>query len=340
MSSSLIGYPEVVDRTQREIREERVSHAYLVVGPQQVGKMVMALELARALNCEGPEKACGACPHCEKVTGGTHPDVQVIGLVKDQKGDRLRKEIGIDQVRALQHDAGLHPYWGRYRVFIVDEAQRLSTEAANCLLKTLEEPPPACIIILLATDDRTLPQTVSSRCRRVQLRPLSRATVEAALLEQGSGPEEARLLARLSRGRMGWALEARKNGQLGGVRADALEDLNRAMSGNLRDRFRLAEEMASIYYRDREALDRKLQVWLGWWRDLLLIKGNFSQGITNVDQEKALLDRATGLSLKDISSYIKSIISTLEVLDRNVNPRMALEALMIETPGQDTLAPA
>ncbi|MDP2726433.1 MAG: DNA polymerase III subunit delta', partial [Dehalococcoidia bacterium] len=153
MSGRLLGYPEVTKRLQRELAEGHVSHAYLVLGPTQVGKKVLALELAQALNCLDPSPPCGLCPHCQKIIAGIHPDVQVLGLLADEKSNRLRKEIGIDQVRALQHDASLHPCWGRYRVFVIDEAQHLSCEAANCLLKTLEEPPSACIIILLATEE-------------------------------------------------------------------------------------------------------------------------------------------------------------------------------------------
>ncbi|MDO8689116.1 MAG: DNA polymerase III subunit delta' [Dehalococcoidia bacterium] len=338
MSSRFLGYLEVLGHLQLEIREERVSHAYLIVGPPQVGKMVLALELARAVNCEGSQPPCGECPHCQKVSSGAHPDVQILGLVKDQKGDRLRKEIGIDQVRSLQHDAGLHPYWGKRRVFIIDDSQRMSTEAANCLLKTLEEPPPACIIVLLTTDERALPSTVISRCRRVQLRPLSQSTIESALIERGSGSEEAKLLARLSRGRLGWALSARGDSRIASARASALEGLSEAMSDSLSKRFHLAEEMAGMYYRDRESLEGKLQTWLGWWRDLLLIKGDFAQGITNVDQEEALSSWGGRLSLEDVLIFIKTIVNTLDSLERNVNPRLALDALMIETPGRDMRA--
>ncbi len=336
MSSRFQGYPQVLSHLQLEIREERISHAYLIVGPPQVGKMALALDLARAVNCEGAQPPCGGCPHCSKVGSGAHPDVQIMGLVKEEKRDRLRKEIGIDQVRALQHDAGLHPYWGKRRVFIIEDSQRLSTEAANCLLKTLEEPPPACIIVLLTTDERALPPTVISRCRRVQLRPLPRAAVESALVERGSERGEAELLSRLSRGRLGWALSAMGDSRLATARANALEGLREAMSESLSRRFHLAEEMAGMYYRDREALEGRLQTWLGWWRDLLLIKGDFAQGITNVDQEEALSNWGGLLSLEDVLVFIKTIVNTLDSLEKNVNPRLALDALMIEAPGRDT----
>lgn len=332
MSGRLLGYPEALQRLQQELAQERISHAYLVVGPPQVGKRVLALDLAQALNCEGDNPPCGLCPHCLKTVSGTHPDVQVLGLQYDQKAERLRKEIGIDQVRALQHDAGLHPFWGKYRVFIVDEAQRLSSEAANCLLKTLEEPPAACIMVLLVTDERSLPSTVVSRCRKIYMYPLARGRVERALLEQGATEEEARLLSRLSRGRLGWALAAREDARQMESRASGLDALKKTLDGGLPERFKVAEGMAGLYYKDRDALDRSLQMWLGWWRDLLLVRGGHKEGIDNVDQEEGLGNWSGQLAMQDIVAFIRAILDTMDGLERNVNPRLALEALMLRIP--------
>ncbi len=334
MSGRLEGYPGVAERLQRELAQGRVSHAYLVSGPSQVGKMVLALDLAAALNCEGSEPPCGLCPQCRKTAAMAHPDVQVLGLLVDQKSDRLRKEIGIDQVRALQHDASLHPFWGRYRIFIIDEAQRLSSEAANCLLKTLEEPPPACILVLLATDEKALPATVLSRCRKVQMRPLSGAQVESLLLHQGASPEEARLLSSLSGGRLGWALSARSDPRLMNARAGVLDTMRRGLEEGLPERFHLAEEMAGLYYKDREKLETTLGIWLGWWRDLLLVRGGYDRGIRNIDQEDGLRRWSGQLSMEEILAFVRAIMDTMEYLERNVNPRMALEALMLQAPGR------
>lgn len=332
MSGRLSGYPKVVGRIQRELVEGLVSHAYLVLGPPQVGKMVLALDLAQALNCEGPDAPCGRCPHCQKTVDLAHPDVQVLALLVDQKSERYHQVVGIDQVRALQRDASLHPYWGKYRVFIIDGAQQMSTEAANCLLKTLEEPPPSCIIILLALEENDLPATIISRCRKVYLRPLPVSQVERILLEQGTAPEEALLLSRLSGGRLGWALAARGDTRLMSARSNVLVSLRGSLGGGMPERFHLAEEMAGLFYKDRSALERALQIWLGWARDLLLVRGGFNQGISNVDEDQALSRWSERLSDKEILAFVKAVISTLECLERNVSPRLALDALMLQAP--------
>ncbi|GAI32367.1 unnamed protein product, partial [marine sediment metagenome] len=188
-----------------------VAHAYLFVGPPHVGKMTLALNLAQALNCEAVEPPCGECLPCQKIASAKYVDVQIIGLTTD--GDSVeakpRTEISIDQIREMQHSASLPPFEGKYKVFIIDGAEHLSSEAANCLLKTLEEPVGRVIFILLATNDKLLPATVISRCQRLELPPLAVSEVEAALNSRwGIESQKAKLLARLSHGCLGWALSA------------------------------------------------------------------------------------------------------------------------------------
>ncbi|MDP2727930.1 MAG: hypothetical protein Q8P59_10355, partial [Dehalococcoidia bacterium] len=157
-----------------------------------------------------------------------------------------------------------------------------------------------------------------------------------ALLEQGIAPEDARLQSRLSGGRLGWALSARDDTRRLGGRAGDLEALGKALDSGLPERFHLAEELATLYYKDRDALEKTLKTWLGWWRDLLLVKGSYEKGITNVDQEKELHRWGERLSVQEVMTFIWAIASTLEGLGRNVNPRMAIEALMLEAPGYGT----
>ena len=132
----VVGQDRAVSLLQRSLERGALAHAYLLVGPLHVGKMALAVNLAQALNCEETAAPCGECASCRKIALGKHADVQFIGLTSDNGSTetRTRVEIGIDQIREMQHSANLPPFEGRCKVFIVDGAEHLSIEAANCLL--------------------------------------------------------------------------------------------------------------------------------------------------------------------------------------------------------------
>ncbi|MDD5081898.1 MAG: AAA family ATPase, partial [Dehalococcoidales bacterium] len=165
----VVGQARVVDLLKRSLERRAVAHAYLLVGPPHVGKMTLALTLAQALNCEATAPPCGQCSSCQKVVSAKHADVQVINLISSlEPGEtKPQAEISIDQIRQMQHSASLPPFEGRCKVFIIEGAEHLSDEAANCLLKTLEEPVGRVVFILLTTSERLLPATVVSRCQRL-----------------------------------------------------------------------------------------------------------------------------------------------------------------------------
>src|SRR4030042_955751 len=180
-----IGHPESLALLRHSLQTGSLAHAYLFVGAAHIGKMTLALDLARALNCQGTEPPCGQCQACKRITDGKHADIRIISLnsAKDSGDTKARVEISIDDIRELQHNASLPPFEGKHKVFIIDGAEYLSTEAANCLLKTIEEPPPQVIILLLTTEESRLLPTVVSRCQRVELKPLSGGEIQKMLME-------------------------------------------------------------------------------------------------------------------------------------------------------------
>jgi len=163
----VIGQDRAITVFQRSLEKGTLAHAYLLVGLPHVGKMTLALNLAQAVNCEATEPPCGQCGSCRRIAQGSHADVQVIGLGGNGSLSEARPqaEIGIAQIREIQHSASLPPFEGRYRIYIIDGAEQLSIEAANCLLKTLEEPAAGVIFVLLTVNDRLLPATVANPIR-------------------------------------------------------------------------------------------------------------------------------------------------------------------------------
>ncbi len=331
----VIGQTRAVFLLQRSLEADSLAHAYFLVGPAHVGKMTLAINLAQALNCEAPEPPCGQCASCQKVASVKHADVQVIGLSHDEDSAEAkpRVEISIEQIRQLQHSASLPPFEGRYKVFIIDGAEFLSTGAANCLLKTLEEPVGKVVFILLTTNERLLPATVVSRCQRLELLPLAVTEVAAALNKSwGVEPQKAKLLARLSRGCLGWAVSAALDESLLQQHAERLNELLNIISADCEERFAYAAQLATQFSQNRGLVQERLDLWLEWWRDLLLVKVGCDDTISNVDRLAALIETAKGYSLVQIKAFIDGIRVAGEQLKQNANPRLVLEVLMLSIP--------
>lgn len=184
----LRGHQEVVERFRRAAARGRLGGSYLFVGPEGVGKRSLALELARALLCQRPPQrleACERCPACQQVAAGTHPDLLAVAKPPDKTFLPLELLIGDAEHRmreGLCYHLALKPLAGNYRVAIIDDADYLNKEGANCLLKTLEEPPPQAVLILIGTSPQRQLPTIRSRCQIVRFAPLPLKTVAELLL--------------------------------------------------------------------------------------------------------------------------------------------------------------
>jgi DNA polymerase-3 subunit delta' len=300
--------------------------------------MTLALELAKALNCEAAEPPCGECISCNKIALARHADVQIIGITQDANSAeaRPRVEIGIDQIREMQHSSSLPPFEGKHKVFIINGAEFLSTEAANCLLKTLEEPEGRVIFILLTTNDRLLLTTVVSRCQRLQLPPLAAAEIETALHSgRGIEPPKAQLLSRLCRGCLGWAILAVSDDTLLQQRRERLDRLLDIINTDYEERFAYANQLATQFNQNRELVIEVLDSWQEWWHDLLLVKVGLNEAITNIDISSTIVEQARCYSLAQIKNFINSIQAAGEQLKQNANPRLVLEVLVLDMPRKE-----
>ena len=327
----VIGQDKILSLLDYSLKINAVAHAYLIVGPRHVGKGTLAFNLAQALNCDGPELPCGQCRSCQRILERKHADVTPVGL--DSK-----TEIGIDDIRYLQRIANLPPYEGKYKVFIIDGAEYLSTEAANSLLKILEEPPQNVVWLLLAAEDGHLLPTIISRCQRLELKPVPSEQVQEALVNSYNvETNRAKLLAQLCRGRLGWALSALANDDILEQRSQRIDRMASLLTASLSQRFAYAQELASQFSQNRRTGAEIMEDWLDWWRDLMLIKGSCQEKIVNVDYQTALEEQARGLSLSEINGFLTDLCLLQEEISRNVNPRLVLEWLMLNLPRKNSV---
>lgn len=317
----VVGHEWAVDLLKRALANDHVAHAYLLTGPPQIGKTTLALNFAQALNCLDAEKPCGQCRACHKIAHGNHPDVQVI----EGEGGTIK----IDQMRVLRREAALSPIEGRWKVYIIRQMEQATAEAANCLLKTLEEPPSHVILMLTASEAEALLPTIVSRCQVLNLRPVATETVQRALEERwGVDRERAQLLARLSGGRLGWAVTASQDDAILERRARFLDEMMKLMGQGRVERLEYAQQLSH----DPEATQELLHLWLSWWRDLMLIASGGSVGIINIDRENTLRAQAQQYHLSQVRDFLEALQTAAWRLEHNANPRLTLEVLMLSLP--------
>lgn len=339
----VIGHEWAVRALARSLAADRMAHAYLFTGPHAIGKTTLARALAQALECTANNRPCGKCAACQKIARDRHPDVQIIdgvpvGYKFDEKAppppsrsnDWERRILKIDQIRAVQHDVSRSPFEGRWKVIILRRFEEANEEAANAFLKTLEEPPSHTRLILTARDASLLLPTIASRCQAFALRPLALAAVEAALIERWHvEPAQARLLAHLSSGRLGWAVRASTDAALLDARREYLDSLNLVLSEGRAERLARAGDLA----RGTDALPELLEQWIGWWRDVMLVQNGEGARVTNIDREENLNDHAARFGREQIQGALKSLRATARYLTQNVNARLAMEVLLLNLPG-------
>jgi DNA polymerase-3 subunit delta' len=327
---NIFGQTKAVDLLKNSVRQNRLSHAYLFVGPKHIGKATLAHKLAQAVNCPEEDLPCGVCASCSRIASGANPDVQTICLTPGAK------EISIKQIREAQHAASLKPYESKFRVFIIDGADRLSTEASNCLLKTLEEPPNSVLLILTAEHKGQILPTILSRCQIVELYPVAAPVIEKGLVEQWEVDEEkAKQLSRFCNNAIGWALMAHSDESIVEGRSEIIDRIAELASASITDRFSYAAQLATLFGQNREMVFEALSLWTSWWRDILLVKHDCRDLVVNLDRIDTLKKLAWQYSAAQIAGYTKSLDLAVYNLRRNANPRLVLEVLMLSIPKID-----
>lgn len=326
MSWDIFGNEWAALLLQEHVARHSFRHAYLFTGPQGVGRRTLALRFAQALNCPQPPtpgEPCRKCRTCIQIENMQHPDLTIVQ--SERKGGVLK----VDQVRELQTSLSLAPYQAPYRVAIFLRFEEAHPSASNALLKTLEEPPDRVVLILTAESGESLLPTVVSRCELLRLRPAKIELIQQKLeTHWGVPPEEARLLAHLSGGRIGYAIALHTSPELLAQRKILLDDHQRLLASSRVERFAYAKSLAN----DKDGLLQTLEIWQSFWRDVFLRASGSQSPLANLDRQEEIEILAKRLG-EGIASYmVTSLQRTIGLIEKNINPRLASEVLLLELP--------
>ena len=320
----ILGQDRILAQLKGAMRQGRLAHAYLFLGPEGVGRASVARALAAALNCARPlpdGDACGDCPSCRRLNAGTHPDFLVISP------EEAKSQIGIEQIREFRRLTSYPPFEGGWRVALIKPAEALNAmndAAANALLKTLEEPPQRHLLILTAGVEADLLPTVVSRCQNLSFAPLPAALVAQELERRRHlARPQAMLLAAVSGGSLGRAL-ALDPEELKRQRLQVLTDLEGLAHGSAG----VALDWAARLARNRAELENFLLVAQLWYRDLLLSHFQAPAGLlAHQDLLPSLKQEQAAGSPETWFARFAALGAAQRHLAANLNPELTLNIL-------------
>lgn len=300
---------------RKSLKNQKIPHAYLFSGPNQIGKMKVALEFVKLISCQenqAEEGVCNVCFSCQAFTKNTHPDFNLIELLPE------KKEIKIDQIRNdLIAKLSLRPSLSFYKIGIINQADLMSGEAQNCLLKILEEPKGQTLLILITEHAESLFTTIRSRLQEIRFYPVSNDLLEDFLLRNGADKNKAEKIASLCLGKPEKALDFLKNPAKLEKEIGQVQEFIKILRSDIGKRFKYAHALSE------KPLNRILSTWLIYLRQALLAK--------TVDLPKTNIPDLDSYSLPQIKKIIEQLQNIIFLSStRNINKRLALEILMME----------
>lgn len=318
----VVGHRDIIQYIKDAVQQNKVSHAYILNGQRGSGKKMLAKLFAMTLQCEsGQPEPCGECRSCIQANNGNQPDIIT---VKHEKP----ASISVDDVRTqINGDIMIKPYSSPYKIYIVPEADLMTVQAQNAILKTIEEPPEYAVILLLTENADSLLPTIRSRCVMLKLRNIKDKLVKKYLMEQMQVPDyQADLCAAFAQGNIGRAIMLAKSEHFNEIKEDAIQLMKYI------DEMELSEIVAAIKEINKYKLEVTdyLDIMTIWYRDVLLYKATKDVGgLVFGDQLKFIKQKASKSSYEGLETILESIEKAKVRIKANVNFDLLMELLLL-----------
>lgn len=318
----VIGHNDIIEYIQNAVSQDKVSHAYILNGERGSGKKMLADLFAMTLQCEEHTPSpCGECHSCKQAKSGNHPDII---HVKHEKPNT----ISVDDIRTqVNNDIVIKPYSSPHKIYIIPEADLLSVQAQNALLKTIEEPPAYAVIFLLTENAESLLPTIMSRCVMLKLRNIKTTLIKKYLMEQMQIPDyQADICAAFAQGNMGRAIMLASSEYFNEIKEEALQLLRHINEMEISEIVSAIKKIGTYKLSVNDYLD----IIMIWYRDVLIYKATKDvNGIVFADRLKYIKDRANKSSYEGIEIILDSLEKAKARLKANVNFDLVMELLLL-----------
>ena len=318
----IIGHKREIAHLTKAMEAGKVSHAYIFSGAKGTGKLTLADAFAMALQCTGKgEQPCGSCHSCQQAMSGNHPDI--IHLTHEKPNS-----IGVEDVREqLVGDVQIRPYNGKYKIYIIPEAEKLTVQAQNAILKTIEEPPEYAIILLLTTNEQSFLDTIRSRCVLLQLKPVPDEQVKAYLMEHLQIPDyEADICAAFAQGNIGKAIRLASSEDFTSIKGSAMRLVRNAGKMEISEIIEYVKEVQEY----KVSIEDYLDILALWYRDMVYFKATRDiDGIIFKDEIRTIRETVRVCSYEGVEEVMRAIETAKARLAANVNFDLTMELLFL-----------
>lgn len=318
----IIGHEQIIEHLQNAIAMDKVSHAYIINGPDKSGKMMLAEAFAMTVQCEqGGRDACLECHSCKQALGRNQPDIIYVSHEKPNT-------ISVDDIRTqVNNDIVIKPYSSRHKIYIIDEAEKMNVQAQNALLKTIEEPPAYAIIILLTTNADNFLPTILSRCVSLNIKAVPDETIEKYLMSNWQIPDyQAQICVAFAQGNVGKAIQLASSSDFNELKSSVLQLVKRLHEIDLYELTEAVKQIGEYKLQINDYFD----LMMVWYRDVLYFKATGDvNGLIFKDEVYDIKRRAEKSSYNGIEQIIEALQKAQLRLLANVNFDLVMELLLL-----------